>query len=117
MSIYQDIILDHYHYPRNKGTLENPSNTVHLTNPLCGDVVDMQVIEAEGVVKNIAFDGHGCAITTASASLISEYAKGKTVKELKELDMQFMLDLLGIELSPNRLKCALLPLEALQKVL
>jgi nitrogen fixation NifU-like protein len=117
MSIYIDIILDQYKNPHNKGSLENPTNSIHLKNPLCGDEITLQIKTDNNIVKDIKFDGQGCAISTASASMLTDYAKGKSIDELKKLDTQFILDLIGVELSPNRLKCALLPLEALHKVL
>jgi nitrogen fixation protein NifU and related proteins len=117
MSIYQEIILDHYRSPHNFGLLSQPTGSVKLSNPLCGDKIQMDIIIEGDVVKDVKFSGQGCAISTASASMLTDYAKSKTVTELQKLDMKFILELLGIELSPNRLKCALLPLEALQKVI
>lgn len=117
MSIYQDIILDHYNFPRNKGKLQNPTHAVDLTNPLCGDKIQMEVEAKDGKVVEIGFTGEGCAISIASASMVTEYAKGKTIQELLKLDKDFVLELLGIELTPNRLKCALLSLEALHKTI
>lgn len=116
MSIYQDIILDHYRNPRNTGTIKNPTDHIKVSNPLCGDVIEMDIAEKEGVIQDIKFAGQGCAISQAAASMITEYAKGKTKEDVKKLDKDFMLDMLGITLSPNRLKCALLSLEALLKL-
>ncbi len=117
MSIYGDIILDHYHYPRNKRKLEKPTKTIHVDNPLCGDSLDMEIIEFNGKIKDIGFTGDGCAISLASASLLTEYSKGKSVSKIKGINKDFVVGLLNIELSPNRLKCALLPWEGLMKVL
>lgn len=117
MSIYQDIILDNYKSPKNFGKIENPTASVSLSNPLCGDKITLEVVEKNGKVKEIAFFGEGCVISTASASLLTEYIKNKSKEELKKLDKDFIIELLGVELSPNRLKCALLPLEALHKIL
>lgn len=117
MSIYGDIILDHYRNPRNQGNLECPTCSVDLNNPLCGDKIHMEVKQENGIVTDIAFTGQGCAISMASASMVTEYAKGKTKEEIMKLDKDSILELLGIELTPNRLKCALLSLEALQKAL
>ncbi len=116
-SIYQEIILDHYHAPRNFGHITNATTSCSLSNPLCGDEISMEATVKDGTLKSIVFNGQGCAISTASASMLTEYAKNKSVDDLKKLDTKFMLKMLGIELSPNRLKCALLPLEALHKLL
>lgn len=116
MSIYQDIILDHYRNPRNAGTLKDATNHIKVSNPLCGDMIEMHIQEKDGTIDNIMFSGQGCAISQATASMVTEYAKGKSKEEIKKLDKDFILELLGIQLSPNRLKCALLSLEALQKL-
>lgn len=117
MSIYQDIILDHYNFPRNKGTLEHPSNAVDVHNPLCGDKIHMEITEQNGIITDIAYTGQGCAISMAAASMLTEHIKGKSKEEILKLNKDSVLELLGIELTPNRLKCALLSLEALQKSL
>lgn len=117
MSIYQDIILDHYHAPRNFKKLKRVSNEVKVNNPLCGDMIYMQVETKNGVIHDIAFTGEGCAISKASASILTEYVKGKKIESVKKITSDEMIKLLGIELSPNRLKCALLSWEALIKVL
>lgn len=118
MSLYQDNILNHYRAPRNFGVLTHAEKSVSLYNPLCGDKINMQIILRDNKVGKIKFSGEGCAISLASASLLTEYAKGKTKKELINLDKNFIIDqILGINLSPNRLRCALLPLEALQKLI
>lgn len=116
MSIYQEIILDHYRNPRNKGKLDKASGTIALSNPLCGDEIEMQIKEENGVIIEAAFSGKGCAISQASSSMLTEYVKGKTKEELKKIDKDVITEMLGIELSPNRLKCALLPMEALLKL-
>lgn len=116
MSIYQDLILDHYRSPRNQGSLSGATNSVQVYNPLCGDKITMQIVEKDGKVEQIAFQGEGCAISQASASMLTEYAKGKSLSELRGMDKQDILDMLGVELSPNRIKCALLSWEALIKV-
>lgn len=117
MSIYGDIILDHYQFPRNQGNLEKPTNAVDLNNPLCGDKIHLEVEESDGIIEDVAFTGQGCAISTASASMLTDYVKGKTKEEVLALDKDTVLKLLGIELTPNRLKCALLSLEAIHTAL
>jgi len=116
MSIYGDIILDHYHNPRNFKKLEKSTTKVHVDNPLCGDSIDMAIFEKDGLINNIGYVGQGCAISLASASLLTEYAKGKSIVKIKKINTDFVLGLLNIELSPNRIKCALLPWEGLMKL-
>ncbi|OGK13197.1 SUF system NifU family Fe-S cluster assembly protein [Candidatus Roizmanbacteria bacterium RIFCSPLOWO2_01_FULL_38_12] len=117
MSIYGDIILDHYHYPRNFKKLNKSSKKVHVDNPLCGDSIDLAINVKDDHVQDIAFQGQGCAISLASASLLTEYVKGKKISEVKNIDTDSVLKLLNIELSPNRIKCALLPWEAFMKLM
>lgn len=117
MSIYQEIILDHYRFPRHKGTLPKPTHHAMADNPLCGDHLEMDILMADNGVKEIAFSGQGCAISQASASMLSEYAVGKSNDELLKLDSSFITEMLGIELEPNGIKCAVLSLETLQRTL
>lgn len=117
MSIYKDIILDHYQNPRNFGKLNSTTAAVSVSNPLCGDKISMEINEEGSLIKEISFSGEGCAISKASASMLTEFARGKSKDELRNLDRTFIINMLGVELSPNRLKCALLPLEALIKIL
>lgn len=117
MSVYGDIILDHYNFPRNNEKLANPSAKIHVDNPLCGDSLDFEMVEANGRVKEIGFTGQGCAISIASASLLTEYVKGKTKEEIRKFDKDNVVGLLHINLSPNRLKCALLAWEGIQKLI
>jgi len=117
MNIYQDFILDHYHYPRNQGKISKPDQRVLVNNPLCGDRIEMMVNFKKNKIKEIKFQGEGCVISKASASLLSDYVRGKSKQELKKLDSKFIIKMLGIDLGVNRIKCAVLPLEALQKML
>lgn len=117
MSIYQDIILDHYRSPRNYGRLISPTATFSLSNPLCGDEITIDVVFVAKTISKIRFSGQGCAISQASSSLLTDYCKGKAVNNLQKLDREFIINLLGIELSPNRIKCALLPLEVLSTII
>src|SRR5919109_236773 len=109
--LYREIILDHYKNPRNRGTLDPHDFTYEDENPLCGDRlrIDVRLDEARRV-KDVAFSGRGCAISQASASMLSEAIQGKSIEEIKELTRDDILDMLGIELGPVRLKCALLSL-------
>lgn len=117
MNIYQDIILDHYHRPHNQGRISNPNKSIKLSNPLCGDKIEMTVNFGKGKIKEIKFQGEGCVISTASSSMLTDYIKNKSKQELKKLDSKFIIKMLGIDLGMNRIKCAVLPLEALQKLL
>lgn len=116
-SIYQEIILDHYRNPHNFGSIKKPTKKSSVFNPLCGDKIDMEVVIKNNKVEKIKFRAQGCAISQASASLLTDHSLGKMEKDLKKIDKEFMIKLLGIELGPNRIKCALLPLEALHKLL
>ncbi|MEM0337156.1 MAG: SUF system NifU family Fe-S cluster assembly protein [Candidatus Caldarchaeum sp.] len=110
-----EIILDHYRNPRNYGELSDASVKVKDSNPLCGDVVEVFLkINSDGVVEKATFRGHGCAISQASASMLIESIQGKKLDELRNLDKQHIFEMLGIEVGPVRVKCALLPLKALK---
>jgi nitrogen fixation NifU-like protein len=113
-ALYREAILDHYKHPRRKGHLENPDIQHHDHNPFCGDEITIQLKVADDVVVDAAFDGRGCAISQATASMLMEEIVGKSVEELKQLDKAYILELLGIEIGPVRLKCALLSLKVLK---
>jgi nitrogen fixation protein NifU and related proteins len=113
--LYRELILDHYKNPRNKGTLDPHDFTYEDENPLCGDQLRIDVrLDADQRVAEVAFTGRGCAISQASASLLTETLVGKSLDEIKQLSKDDILDLLGIELGPVRLKCALLSLKVLK---
>jgi len=114
-SIYTEIILDYYRHPRNKGQLDNPQIQARDSNPLCGDVVEMQMIlEGDNTVKDVRYSGQGCAISQASASMLTELVKGKNLDEVRKISKEEVLGLIGGELSAVRLKCALLSLKVLK---
>jgi nitrogen fixation NifU-like protein len=113
--LYREYILEHYKHPHNHGSLEHADMQAHDLNPLCGDEITFQVaLDAEGKVSEVAFDGHGCAISQASASMLSDEIKGMTTEDLLALDHQTVLDLLGIEISATRMKCAMLGLKVVK---
>ena len=112
--MYRDYILDHYKNPRNSGDLPGATNTYQDNNPLCGDEITMALLIDDGVVKDVRFKGKGCAISQASASILTEEIKGKTLDEVKAIDRQHVLENLGIPISPARVKCALLGLKTLK---
>ena len=114
---YRENILDHYKNPRNAGHLEHPTTTADGVNPLCGDELSVE-LEIEGdTVQDVRFNGRGCAISQAAASMISDVVKGKTVTEVRALGSEDVLEELGIPLSPIRLKCALLSVNVLRVAL
>jgi nitrogen fixation NifU-like protein len=116
--LYRDEILEHYREPHNFGTLDAPDASYEGHNPLCGDRITMMLtVDDGGTVSDVAFSGRGCAISQASASLLTDEIKGRPVAEVRSMTNQDILDLLGIEISPARLKCALLSLETLQHAL
>jgi nitrogen fixation NifU-like protein len=112
---YREVIVDRYKNPQYQGELDPHDITFEDENPLCGDHIRIDlVLDENGKVSQAAFSGHGCAISQASADLLLESVIGKTVDEVKALQKQDVLDLLGIQLGPVRLKCALLPLKVLK---
>ena len=113
--MYREIILEHYKNPRRRGTLDPADISYEDDNPLCGDRIriDLQ-IDAEERIIDAAFSGQGCAISQASASMLMEEIVGKSLSDVKTLSKDYILDLLGIELGPVRLKCALLSLKVLK---
>lgn len=134
-ALYQELILDHYRRPRNKGTLENADASVEVKNPLCGDEIGLQVsFEADGV-RDLRFSGRGCSISQASASMMTQLVKGKTGDEIETIRKQFRDLMMGVESGadeaklgalralagvarfPARVKCALLPWNALESAL
>jgi nitrogen fixation NifU-like protein len=112
---YREIIIDHYKNPAHRGQLELKDYSFEDENPLCGDFIHVDLtLDENQKVKDAVFSGHGCAISQASADLLLDAIRGKTLEEVKKLNKQDVLDLLGIELSPVRLKCALLPLKVVK---
>ena len=122
VSLYREEILDHYQNPRNFGRLEKADAYSHQVNPLCGDDITMWVNygpttdsgKKNNAIREICFFGKGCAICLAGASMLTDFAKGKSRKELTKFSESDMLDLLGIEVSETRKKCAMLSLVVLK---
>jgi len=113
--LYREQILEHYKRPRNWGELEHADLEAHDLNPLCGDELKVQLaLDDEQRIAAIRFSGHGCAISQASASLISDEVIGMPVRELMSLDRASVLELLGIDISATRMKCAMLSLKVLK---
>lgn len=114
--LYHQEILEHYKHPSNFGTLEDFDVEVEETNMSCGDSFSFQIKLNDNLIHNIAFSGRGCAISTAAASLLTDYLKGKPVEEIKKIDIKFMQNLIGAEITATRIKCLGLPAKALQKI-
>lgn len=129
--LYREVIMDHYRSPRNKGTLDNPTVSVELNNPLCGDEITLQLEVEDGKVKQARFSGQGCSISQASASMMTHQVQGKSLEEAGEMLVRFkqmmhgdeeagkplgdLLALHGVSKFPVRIKCALLSWEALER--
>jgi nitrogen fixation NifU-like protein len=112
--LFRQNILDHYQNPRNYGTLERPDISAEDSNPLCGDEIRMDLKVKDGVIEDVRFSGKGCSISRAAASMLTEEIRGKTLEEVKRIGKDDVLEMLGIELGPVRLKCALLALKTLK---
>jgi nitrogen fixation NifU-like protein len=133
-ALYQEMILDHYRRPRNKGTLENADASVEMKNPLCGDEIGLQVAFDGDSISDVRFSGRGCSISQASASMMTQLVKGKRVEEIDSIRNQFrdlmlgvsqgdeqnlgsLRSLSGVARFPARVKCALLAWNALESAL
>lgn len=113
--LYREVIIEHYKNPGYRGSLDPHDITFEDENPLCGDHIKIDLrVDETGKITEAAFDGHGCAISQASADLLLESIIGKDIEEVKHLSRNDVLDMLGIELGPVRMKCALLPLKILK---
>lgn len=113
--LYREVIIEHYKNPSYRGRLDPHDIQFADNNPLCGDHIEITLqTTPDGTVKDARFDGHGCAISQASADLLIESIIGKPLEEVKQLNKQSVLEMLGIELGPVRLKCALLSLKVLK---
>jgi nitrogen fixation protein NifU and related proteins len=113
--IYREIILDHYRNPRNKGKLVDADVSIHDSNPLCGDEIDIHLRVDKDMIKDIKFEGRGCAISQASASMLTELVMDKPLSVVKDLAKNEILENIGlVNLGPARIKCALLSLKVLK---
>jgi nitrogen fixation NifU-like protein len=113
--IYREIILDHYRNPRNKGKLPEADVSIHDSNPLCGDEIDIHLKVDGDKIKDVKFEGRGCAISQASASMLTEMVMGKPLTSIKDLSKDDILENIGLtSLGPARIKCALLSLKVLK---
>jgi len=117
MDLYSEIILDYYKNPRNKGPLENANAQSEEYNPSCGDKISVQLKIEDNKIIKANFDGVGCAISQAAASMLTEEIIGKTIEEVKAMDTPDIINMLGIDISPGRIKCALLGLSTIKKAI
>lgn len=117
--LYQEFIVELYKNPKNFGTMEDADYRAQVYNPTCGDSIELFLKVRDGVVEDAKFTGKGCAISQASSSLFTNYLKGKKIGDLSKADKETVLSLIKINLekNPTRMKCALIPLEALRKAL
>jgi len=116
-SLYREAILEHNRHPHHQGHLAQPTTSVEVDNPLCGDRLSIDLALQDGTIADVAFTGRGCAISQASASILSDALVGMPVAEAAALTWRDVLDLLGVEVGPARLKCAVLGLRGLKMAL
>jgi len=114
LEIYQEMILEHYNNPNNCGYIENYDVAAKDSNPICGDEIEIRIKFNDGMMNDIKFQGQGCAISLSSVDVLIDLVKNKNIQEVKNLTTEGFLKVLGIELSPLRLKCALLGLKTLK---
>ena len=114
--MYREHILDHYKNPRNHGTLKNALH-MHDVNPLCGDEIDMYITIKNKKISDIKFSGKGCAISQASASVLTESIKSKDIEEITNLTREDLKDMLGIDITAMRVKCMMLPLKVIKMII
>jgi nitrogen fixation protein NifU and related proteins len=115
--LYAEEIIAHYEHPRNKGKMEKPSAMIHEYNPICGDDITVYLKIDGEKVSDIKFDGTGCAISIASASMMTEFVKGMTVQDAEKIRLDKLIEIIGIDPGPARLKCATLSLRAIKEAL
>lgn len=113
--MYQEELMDHYHHPRHRGVLPIPDIDSGQFNPSCGDAVTMQARVQDGIITVIAFEGKGCVISQATASMLAEFALHKSLNTMQNFSIDDLMQLIKIPLGPTRLKCALLALQALKE--
>jgi len=114
--IYREFLLDHYKNPKNKHAMKDPDIEKHDSNPLCGDEIEVYIkLDKDKKVEDISFQGSGCVISQASASILTEELQGKDIDDVKNMTREDMLNLLNLKLTPTRVKCAMLALTAIKK--
>ncbi len=114
LDIYAEEMISHYEHPHNKGKLEKPDIMLHENNPVCGDEMTVYCRIENGILKEVSFDGEGCAISVGTASMLTDFAKGKSLEEIERMDFNTIKELIGIDPGPARVKCATLALKTLK---
>lgn len=118
MDLYREDVMDHYEHPRNQGEIECPDLEGKDSNASCGDMIQFQLKIEKDVIVEAKWKGIGCAITTAAASKLSEYLRGESLKVIREMsDQELLVKGIGIEVNPGRLKCLMLPVKVVKKIL
>ncbi|QQS21160.1 MAG: iron-sulfur cluster assembly scaffold protein [Candidatus Moraniibacteriota bacterium] len=118
MPSFEEVILDHYHHPRNMGSIPDPTHHANTENRSCGDTLSMDMSVRNDIIEAIGWSGNGCALSQGSASLLSEFALGKNVSDIRALSPENIFHLLGkSDFSPTRARCALLSLETIHHAL
>ena len=112
--LYRELILDHYQHPHNHGEIPGADISYEDSNPLCGDKIRIDIKLKGNVVDDVKFNGKGCAISQASASMLTDELLGKSLDDIKKFDKTFVTEMIGIPLGPSRIKCALLPLKVVK---
>lgn len=115
LDMYAEDIIANYEHPHNKGRIDDASCSMHNYNPLCGDDITMYLKIGNGKIDEIKFEGSGCAISMATASMLTDFVKGKTLDDVEKLGVKNLFDLIGFDPGPARLKCATLSLRALKE--
>jgi len=115
--LYREQLLDHYHNPENFGVLDNAQVDIEMDNPTCGDMIHLTArLDGAGRIAEVMFEGQGCVISMASASMFTEHVKGKTLEEIAAMGLDDIQEMMGgVKLSMGRVKCALLPLSAMKE--
>ena len=115
--IYSEKVMDHYKNPRNRGELDDPTVEVSAVNPVCGDCTDIQLKIEDGVITDAKFESLGCAISVASASVMTEHIKGKSLEDAESFTDEDLLKMLGAELTTTKKNCATMSVDALKRAL
>jgi len=115
IDMYAEEIISHYEHPHNKGELKDANVSMHEYNPLCGDDLTMYLKIKDGKIEDVKFKGTGCAISMASASMLTDFIKGKSISDIERMGLPTIIELLGIDPGPARLKCATLSLRTVKE--
>jgi nitrogen fixation protein NifU and related proteins len=115
--IYREDLMEEYKHPSNKGHMDNPTVTIHKANPMCGDEISLQLKIEDGVIKDAKFEGTACMVSIVSSSKLTEHIKDMEISAAEKISKQELLDLIGLNLTTSRIKCATLALDALTKAL